>query len=138
MFLLFPVTYSVISIARNIRSLKLLSFEPSLFNFKCYIINFKVWDVRNAQCTKTFEPHKNCKLQRPQIGKWISCVSIDSNSQWMACGGGPHSSLWHLRSGNLISTLPDNLKVSTNCLFLQLVKLHFYLVSIAPVGSNLL
>uniref|UniRef100_A0A3Q4HZN0 THO complex 6 n=1 Tax=Neolamprologus brichardi TaxID=32507 RepID=A0A3Q4HZN0_NEOBR len=33
---------------------------------------------------------------RPQYGKWISCVTTDSD--WMLCGGGPSLSLWHLRS----------------------------------------
>uniref|UniRef100_A0A3Q0QPU1 THO complex 6 n=1 Tax=Amphilophus citrinellus TaxID=61819 RepID=A0A3Q0QPU1_AMPCI len=33
---------------------------------------------------------------RPQFGKWISCVTTDSD--WMLCGGGPSLSLWHLRS----------------------------------------
>uniref|UniRef100_A0A667XBY3 THO complex 6 n=1 Tax=Myripristis murdjan TaxID=586833 RepID=A0A667XBY3_9TELE len=33
---------------------------------------------------------------RPQYGKWISCLTTDSD--WMLCGGGPSLSLWHLRS----------------------------------------
>uniref|UniRef100_A0A3Q4HX54 THO complex 6 n=1 Tax=Neolamprologus brichardi TaxID=32507 RepID=A0A3Q4HX54_NEOBR len=46
-----------------------------------------------------FTGHMGCVFQvcaRPQYGKWISCVTTDSD--WMLCGGGPSLSLWHLRS----------------------------------------
>uniref|UniRef100_A0A8D3DDW8 THO complex subunit 6-like n=1 Tax=Scophthalmus maximus TaxID=52904 RepID=A0A8D3DDW8_SCOMX len=41
---------------------------------------------------------------RPQYGKWISCLTTDSD--WMLCGGGPSLSLWHLRSLSPTSTFP--------------------------------
>uniref|UniRef100_A0A8D3BLP3 THO complex subunit 6-like n=1 Tax=Scophthalmus maximus TaxID=52904 RepID=A0A8D3BLP3_SCOMX len=47
-----------------------------------------------------------CKVfcARPQYGKWISCLTTDSD--WMLCGGGPSLSLWHLRSLSPTSTFP--------------------------------
>uniref|UniRef100_A0A3P8SG24 THO complex 6 n=1 Tax=Amphiprion percula TaxID=161767 RepID=A0A3P8SG24_AMPPE len=41
---------------------------------------------------------------RPQFGKWISCLTTDSD--WMLCGGGPSLSLWHLRSLSPTSIFP--------------------------------
>uniref|UniRef100_A0A7N9AU45 THO complex 6 n=1 Tax=Mastacembelus armatus TaxID=205130 RepID=A0A7N9AU45_9TELE len=41
---------------------------------------------------------------RPQYGKWISCLTTDSD--WMLCGGGPSLSLWHLRSLSPTSIFP--------------------------------
>uniref|UniRef100_A0A3P9HTN9 Uncharacterized protein n=1 Tax=Oryzias latipes TaxID=8090 RepID=A0A3P9HTN9_ORYLA len=41
---------------------------------------------------------------RPQHGKWISCLTTDSD--WMVCGGGPALSLWHLRSLSPTSVFP--------------------------------
>uniref|UniRef100_A0A8C5CJ48 THO complex 6 n=1 Tax=Gadus morhua TaxID=8049 RepID=A0A8C5CJ48_GADMO len=41
---------------------------------------------------------------RPQHGKWISCLTTDSD--WMLCGGGPSLSLWHLRSMSPTSVFP--------------------------------
>uniref|UniRef100_A0A8C4DS97 THO complex 6 homolog n=1 Tax=Dicentrarchus labrax TaxID=13489 RepID=A0A8C4DS97_DICLA len=45
-----------------------------------------------------------CLCARPQYGKWISCLTTDSD--WMLCGGGPSMSLWHLRSLSPTSVFP--------------------------------
>uniref|UniRef100_A0A3Q4I8M7 THO complex 6 n=1 Tax=Neolamprologus brichardi TaxID=32507 RepID=A0A3Q4I8M7_NEOBR len=57
----------------------------------------RVWDSRTGQCVHSIEVYKYEVCARPQYGKWISCVTTDSD--WMQlCGGGPSLSLWHLRS----------------------------------------
>uniref|UniRef100_A0A669EWY1 THO complex 6 n=1 Tax=Oreochromis niloticus TaxID=8128 RepID=A0A669EWY1_ORENI len=56
----------------------------------------RVWDSRTGQCVHCIEVYKYEVCARPQYGKWISCVTTDSD--WMLCGGGPSLSLWHLRS----------------------------------------
>ncbi|XP_035770000.1 THO complex subunit 6 homolog [Neolamprologus brichardi] len=56
----------------------------------------RVWDSRTGQCVHSIEVYKYEVCARPQYGKWISCVTTDSD--WMLCGGGPSLSLWHLRS----------------------------------------
>ncbi|XP_068605632.1 THO complex subunit 6 homolog [Brachionichthys hirsutus] len=56
----------------------------------------RIWDSRTGQSVHCIEVHKYESCARPQYGKWISCVTNDSD--WMLCGGGPSLSLWHLRS----------------------------------------
>ena len=65
--------------------------------------------MRASEAAATFEPHLNGSLARPQFGKWISTVAVSENGQWMACGGGPQLSLWHLRSQSQAAVLekPD-------------------------------
>lgn len=65
----------------------------------------QTWDIRTSQPTNTLEPHLEKRLCRPQYGKWLSCVSVSENGQWMTCGGGPQLSLWHLRSQSLTAAM---------------------------------
>ncbi|KAG7219067.1 hypothetical protein INR49_003602 [Caranx melampygus] len=57
-----------------------------------------------GQTVHCIEVHKYEMCARPQFGKWISCLTTDSD--WMLCGGGPSLSLWHLRSLSPTSTFP--------------------------------
>ncbi|XP_066579267.1 THO complex subunit 6 homolog [Amia ocellicauda] len=56
----------------------------------------RVWDSRTGSTVHCIEVYKYEDCARPQYGKWISCLTTDSD--WMLCGGGPSLSLWHLRS----------------------------------------
>uniref|UniRef100_A0A667XLX2 THO complex 6 n=1 Tax=Myripristis murdjan TaxID=586833 RepID=A0A667XLX2_9TELE len=56
----------------------------------------RIWDCRTGQSVHCIEVYKYESCARPQYGKWISCLTTDSD--WMLCGGGPSLSLWHLRS----------------------------------------
>lgn len=59
----------------------------------------RLWDTRTpGQAVHVIEPYKNEDCVRPHHGKWVSCVSVDKDNDWMVCGGGPHLCLWHLRS----------------------------------------
>ncbi|XP_072224513.1 THO complex subunit 6 homolog [Leuresthes tenuis] len=64
----------------------------------------RMWDSRTGQSVHCIEVHKYESCARPQFGKWIGCVTTDSD--WMLCGGGPSLSLWHLRSLSPTSTFP--------------------------------
>ncbi|XP_056262292.1 THO complex subunit 6 homolog isoform X1 [Pseudoliparis swirei] len=61
-------------------------------------------DSRTGQSVHCIEIHKYESCARPQFGKWISCLTTDSD--WMLCGGGPSLSLWHLRSLSPTSVFP--------------------------------
>ena len=61
----------------------------------------KVWDIRTGSAVKTFFPGKRRELARPEFGSWLSCVALDSSSQWLVCGGGPFLSIWHVPSGEM-------------------------------------
>ncbi|XP_023252755.1 THO complex subunit 6 homolog [Seriola lalandi dorsalis] len=64
----------------------------------------RIWDSRTGQTVHCIEVYKYEECARPQFGKWISCLTTDSD--WMLCGGGPSLSLWHLRSLSPTSTFP--------------------------------
>uniref|UniRef100_A0AAQ5XM02 THO complex 6 n=1 Tax=Amphiprion ocellaris TaxID=80972 RepID=A0AAQ5XM02_AMPOC len=64
----------------------------------------RMWDSRSSQCVHCIEVYKYESCARPQFGKWISCLTTDSD--WMLCGGGPSLSLWHLRSLSPTSIFP--------------------------------
>lgn len=64
----------------------------------------RIWDCRTGQSVHCIEVSKYESCARPQFGKWISCLTTDSD--WMLCGGGPSLSLWHLRSLSPTSTFP--------------------------------
>ncbi|KAF6734966.1 THO complex subunit 6-like [Oryzias melastigma] len=64
----------------------------------------RMWDSRTGRCVHCLEVHKYEACARPQHGKWISCLTTDSD--WMVCGGGPALSLWHLRSLSPTSVFP--------------------------------
>uniref|UniRef100_A0A8C7WSM0 THO complex 6 n=1 Tax=Oryzias sinensis TaxID=183150 RepID=A0A8C7WSM0_9TELE len=64
----------------------------------------RMWDSRTGGCVHCLEVHKYEVCARPQHGKWISCLTTDSD--WMVCGGGPALSLWHLRSLSPTSVFP--------------------------------
>ncbi|XP_072033983.1 THO complex subunit 6 homolog [Amphiura filiformis] len=59
----------------------------------------RIWDPRNeGEAVGILEPYKHEECKRSQLGKWVSCVAVDSGDDWLVCGGGPSLSLWHLRS----------------------------------------
>ncbi|XP_071393426.1 THO complex subunit 6 homolog [Centroberyx affinis] len=64
----------------------------------------RIWDCRTGQSVHCIEVYKYESCTRPQYGKWISCLTTDSD--WMLCGGGPSLSLWHLRSLSPTSIFP--------------------------------
>ncbi|XP_030649083.1 THO complex subunit 6 homolog [Chanos chanos] len=64
----------------------------------------RMWDSRTGQSVHCIEVFNYEECARPQFGKWISCLTTDSD--WMLCGGGPSLSLWHLRSLSPTSVFP--------------------------------
>eukprot|EP00062_Callorhinchus_milii_P026652 gi/632989021/ref/XP_007883423.1/ PREDICTED: THO complex subunit 6 homolog [Callorhinchus milii] len=47
----------------------------------------RLWDLRTEKAVQIIEIYKYQECARPQHGKWIGCLSTDSD--WMVCGGGP-------------------------------------------------
>ncbi|XP_058036418.1 THO complex subunit 6 homolog isoform X2 [Ahaetulla prasina] len=64
----------------------------------------RLWDLRTGGQVQSIEVHKYEECNRPQNGKWISCLATDSD--WMVCGGGPALTLWHLRSVTPTTVFP--------------------------------
>ncbi|XP_041377015.1 THO complex subunit 6 homolog [Gigantopelta aegis] len=59
----------------------------------------RIWDTRaSLEAIHILEPYKSEMCCRPQLGKWLACVDMDSSEDWLVCGGGPHLSMWHMRS----------------------------------------
>ncbi|XP_071945169.1 THO complex subunit 6 homolog isoform X2 [Antedon mediterranea] len=59
----------------------------------------RIWDCRGGrEAQHVMEPYKHEECCRPQIGRWVSCVSVDPGDDWLVCGGGVALSTWHLRS----------------------------------------
>lgn len=56
----------------------------------------RIWEDKQKKVAQLIEPHKNKKLARPELGKWLGSVSV--NNDWLLCGGGPRPALFHLRS----------------------------------------
>jgi len=67
-----------------------------------------VWDRRAPlKPTHSLTPHTNPKLARPGLGKYIRSVDLCS-SEWLVCGGGPRTGVYHLGSGEVTAVLPPN------------------------------
>ncbi|XP_014787628.1 THO complex subunit 6 homolog isoform X1 [Octopus bimaculoides] len=59
----------------------------------------RIWDARSSnEAICMLEPYKNEMCGRPEFGKWLGCVAMDTGDDWLVCGGGPKLSLWHMRS----------------------------------------
>lgn len=43
--------------------------------------NVKLWDLREKNAHSQIVPHKNDKLARPNLGKWIGTVTV--NEDWL-------------------------------------------------------
>lgn len=67
-----------------------------------------MWDLRTAKSHNKLEPHKNSKVSRPEIGKWVGSAALSDD--WIVCGGGPRLALWHIRSLDAVTVfdLPDH------------------------------
>ncbi|XP_050307298.1 THO complex subunit 6 [Anthonomus grandis grandis] len=54
-----------------------------------------IWDLRINKAVEKLIPHQNSQIARHNLGKWIGAV--DSNEDYIVCGGGPRLSLFHSR-----------------------------------------
>ncbi|XP_028395249.1 THO complex subunit 6 homolog isoform X2 [Dendronephthya gigantea] len=60
----------------------------------------RVWDFKNRsnrECHR-IKVNENEDIRRSSLGKWIGCLALNEEQEWMVCGGGPRLSLWHLSS----------------------------------------
>lgn len=89
----------------------------------------KLWDLRDSNVAiHTMEPYKNEVCARPEYGKWLGCVTLDSGDDWLVCGGGPRLSMWHLRSLTA-TTIFDTPRACQQCV-------TFYQESVISAGSE--
>ncbi|XP_071093100.1 THO complex subunit 6 homolog [Haliotis cracherodii] len=59
----------------------------------------RMWDLRSpGESVHILEPSKHEMCSRPEMGRWLGCVTLDSGEDWMVCGGGPKLAMWHMRS----------------------------------------
>ncbi|KAL1132180.1 hypothetical protein AAG570_010137, partial [Ranatra chinensis] len=65
----------------------------------------RLWDLRQNSVTGIVNPHKNEMVARPHLGKWIGDVSLKDD--WLVCGGGPHLSMWRMRSLELMDVFSE-------------------------------
>lgn len=81
----------------------------------------KIWDIRTKICSSQIKPSEFPMCSRPQLGKFISCVALDDEENWMVCGGGPRLAMWHLRSMKPMSLaeLEDDKFVPNTCRIYQ-------------------
>jgi THO complex subunit 6 len=64
----------------------------------------RFWDLRAKTSSMSIKPFEDALCSRPNIGKFINCLSCDEDN-WLVCGGGPKLALWHLRSLKPLSIL---------------------------------
>jgi len=64
----------------------------------------RLWDTRQGDSVHTLTPGDNSELARPKVGKHVTAVALSQD--WLACGGGPRLSLWHLKSLAVAAPLP--------------------------------
>lgn len=68
----------------------------------------RFWDLRSppGSVESVIDPNKNEEAARPDVGKWVSCLAVHPDEDWMVCGGAAHLSVWHLRSKTTTAVLP--------------------------------
>ncbi|KAF2365568.1 WD40-repeat-containing domain [Trinorchestia longiramus] len=65
-----------------------------------------VWDSRAISTpVLTIVPSQQASLARPNLGKFVRCVDT-AGGEWLVCGGGPSTGVFHMRSGGLVTSLP--------------------------------
>ncbi|XP_076340550.1 THO complex subunit 6 isoform X2 [Tachypleus tridentatus] len=78
----------------------------------------RIWDTRKpGEAVHILEPHKHEDLHRPRYGKWVGCVALDNQDDWMVCGGGPRCYLWHMRSLSPVTPLVAGEETATVATF---------------------
>jgi len=77
----------------------------------------RVWDMRSSECVTVLSPWsgtatsarevKSSLATLRQSNNWISCLDIDSSSDWLICGSGNKLlSLWYLPTANVVAYMP--------------------------------
>lgn len=67
----------------------------------------RIWDCKSGKCTQVIRPKENSKLK--EAFSWVSCVAVDMNESWLACGSGRNLSIWSLPACECI------LRIDTHC-----------------------
>jgi len=58
----------------------------------------RIWDLRSKEPVHIIKPFENEICARPDMGKWLQCLAINSEDYWLVLGGGPTMAAWHLKT----------------------------------------
>lgn len=58
----------------------------------------RLWDLRTKEAVNVIKPFEDEMCGRPDMGKWLQCLAINSEDYWLLIGGGPKMAAWHLKT----------------------------------------
>ncbi|XP_053475134.1 THO complex subunit 6 homolog isoform X2 [Ictalurus furcatus] len=95
----------------------------------------RMWDGRTGQSVHCVEVYKYEECARPQYGKWISCVTTDSDWMIFAVGEGPHVS--HCLLGGSVKAQIPCTPPSLNTLALNLGTTEHRVMTVAGSSNQI-
>jgi WD40 repeat protein len=71
----------------------------------------RIWDPNVKEQLAILDPVQGTALKASKEAavsnsNWVSCLDLDSSSDWLVCGGGKYLSLWYLPMQHVTSYLP--------------------------------
>ncbi|KAM0018218.1 putative transcription factor WD40-like family [Helianthus debilis subsp. tardiflorus] len=73
----------------------------------------RIWDCRSGKCTNVIEPGKDKKSK--EFFSYVSCIALDANEKWLACGSGRNLSVWNLSASERISGITTRACIQDIC-----------------------
>ncbi|KAD7476884.1 hypothetical protein E3N88_00020 [Mikania micrantha] len=73
----------------------------------------RIWDCRSGKCTNVIEPGKDRKPE--EFFSYVSCIALDANEKWLACGSGRNLSVWNLSASERISAITTRACIQDIC-----------------------
>ncbi|KAI7725651.1 hypothetical protein M8C21_001676, partial [Ambrosia artemisiifolia] len=73
----------------------------------------RIWDCRSGKCTNVIEPGKDKKSK--EFFSYVSCIALDANEKWLACGSGRNLSVWNLSASERISGITTRSCIQDIC-----------------------
>ncbi|XP_076944582.1 THO complex subunit 6-like [Bidens hawaiensis] len=73
----------------------------------------RIWDCRSGKCTNVIEPGKDKKSK--EFFSYVSCIALDANEKWLACGSGRNLSVWNLSASERISGITTRAFIQDIC-----------------------
>eukprot|EP01137_Pigoraptor_chileana_P025642 Opistho-2@95411 len=66
----------------------------------------RFWDTRTGTCARSLSPALAINPSAKKATHYVSCVAVDSNGDWLACGGGFPVAVVHADSGSVVASSP--------------------------------
>lgn len=73
----------------------------------------RIWDCRSGKCNLVIEPGKDKKTKG--FFSYVSCIALDDNEKWLACGSGRNLSVWNLSASERISGISTRACIQDIC-----------------------